>query len=559
MDVLKQLLDDARRLLRDMTTTQRAAVVTMIVTVGMLLFFMVFLGSLGHDKNMIPLPMSVAPGDAEEIQKRLSSQGVSSDYRIELQRLLIPAADRDKAIMFLARENILTRDAGSGFEDMIRAVSVMDPQDIVGEKMNIALQNEVAWMIESLDDIKSARVVYSAPQRRRLFTPPSRERASVKVEMALGRTMGQPLADTIIRLVAYARTGLDPKDVMVSDQTGRNFLLAEDDSIDQIAIKQQDLNRRKNEETRRKVEDVIRAQFRSTPIDVFAFIDTEYDLTLRETRARTVLAGPAASTIRRKVSDASTSRPAAPVGEQPNIRRATNMDAGPPGMFTERTYNETSTETRNQHGYQETLERPDPTIRKQTISVVVHLPYEWKRDAEGNFVTVTDEGGRAVIDPETRQPKRERVPVPPLAGAELTALYNSVARAAGILEGAENREIEITQVPWIEPLHPDVLRDDAATQIMQVLKSNVMPILLLMSILAAVYFLYIQAKRALPAEKHMMQTAEEESFGPAPMSEEEKANVEFEHLRGQVGEIVADDPSKAASIVRRWMVHREGF
>lgn len=559
MDVLKQLLDDARRVLRDMTTTQRAAVVTMIVTVGMLLFFMIFLGSLGHDKDMIPLPMTVAPGDADEIRSRLSSQGLTSEYNLEAQRILIPAAQRDRTVMYLARENILTREAGSGFEDMIRAVSVMDPQDIVGEKMNIALQNEVAWMIESLDDVKSARVVYSAPQRRRLFTPPSRERASVKVEMALGRTMSQPLADTIIRLVAYARTGLDPQDVMVSDQTGRNFLLAEDDSIDQIAIKQQELNRKKNEETRRKVEDVIRAQFRSTPIDVFAFIDTEYDLTVRESRSRTIVAGPAASTIRRSISDSSTSRPASPVGEQPQIRRATNMDAGPPGMVTEREYNEKSSETRNQHGYEETFTRPDPTIRKQTISVVVHLPFDWKRDGEGNFVIVTDEAGREVIDPETRQPKRERVPVPPLEGAELTALYNSVARAAGILEGAENREIEITQVPWVEPLLPDVTREDAATQIMQVLKANVMPILLLMSILAAVYFLYMQAKRALPAEQHLQKAGEEESFGPAPMSEEEKANAEFEHLRGQVGDFVAEDPTKAASIVRRWMVNREGL
>ena len=99
------------------------------------------------------------------------------------------------------------------------------PTVIAQERYRTALENEVARMIETIDGIEKARVIYNAAERKPLFRAPFRQRAAVVVTMKEGKELSQSIADTIIHLTAFARSGLDEKDVIVSDQTSRCFRL----------------------------------------------------------------------------------------------------------------------------------------------------------------------------------------------------------------------------------------------------------------------------------------------------------------------------------------------
>ena len=89
---------------------------------------------------------------------------------------------------------------------------------------------------------------------------------------------------------------------------------------------------------------------------------------------------------------------------------------------------------------------------------------------------------------------------------------------------------------------------------------NVVALILLFILFAAIYFLYLQAKRSIPAEE--VELPETDALTMATgggFSEADRNQADFENMRDQVGDFIDEDPVKAASIVRRWMASRDGY
>ena len=149
---------------------------------------------------------------------------------------------------------------------------------------------------------------------------------------------------------------------------------------------------------------------------------------------------------------------------------------------------------------------------------------------------------------------------PELQGEELRALERSIRNVAGMQEGAQNMTVEVSQVPWLPEMDTEKI-DEKVDSLQKLLTENVASIFMMIILLVALFFVYRLAKRSIPAEE--VDLPESADFGgmftPAHLTDEDRAQADFEQMRDQVGEFVEEDPAKAASIVRRWMVTREGY
>lgn len=558
MDVLKELLDNARKLLGQMSSTQRASIVTMIITVSSLLVLIVWLGSIGEKKTNVPLPITIPLKDSETYKKMLEDKGITGvGYDDVNQLLLVPPEKRSEAMAILAVNNAIPETHGDGFEKMLEKTKFTDSGIITAEKLRVALQNEVARMVEAIDGVERAEVIYTSAERKPLFRAPYRQRAAVKVTMKMGRNLNQPMADAIIALVTFARSGLDEKDVVVTDQKGSHFRNDDENAIGKIAFKGQELNLLTSERARRDIEACVRLMIPSS--EVYAWVDTKWNMDQKTVHREEILQGMPTLVTTRKIADHSSDRPSNVVGVNPNVSRSTNMNGGGNGREVARDFSRSEKDTRFENGKEMTNLTVAPVISSQTAVVVVHLPPQRVLDKSGKPVYELGQDGKPLPD-VNGNPKIKMVSMGELKGAQLTALERSVRKAAGMLDGAQNMEVEISQVPWMPDLEGDK-SPDKEDSFRRLLSENVASIFMMGILLVALFFVYRLAKRSIPAEEIELPDSADfgNLFAPAHLSDQDRAQADFEQMRDQVGDFIEEDPAKAASIIRRWMVTRESY
>ncbi len=558
MDVIKELLDNARKLLGEMSSTQRASIVTMIITVASLFVLIIWLGSINEKKINVPLEVKVSLAESEQYKTLLLAGGITEvEYDMEAGLLMVPEAQKRKALVILAENKALPTDTGDGFEAALEKVKFTDTKPITAERMKNALQTEVARMIEDIKGISKAEVIYTSAERKGLFRQPYRQRAAVKVTTEMNRKLDQGLAETIINLVTFARAGLDENDVSVTDQFGNNFRKDTDSSINMMAVKEIKLNSITSERARREIESCVRKIIPDS--EVYAFVDTKWDMTRKVVNKREILEGRPNRIIQRKIDDNSSDKPSNVVGTQPNIRRSTNMETGTQREIM-RSYKRQDKDTNITLGELKSEEVIAPTIKSQTVAVVVHLPAVPTFDANGKPVYEKDASGNQVLNPNTGAPLVKLKAYAPLEGDKLLALESSVRKVAGMLDGADNMEVQISQIPWTPTLEPDK-RKVKVDYLREFLNENVVQLVMMAILMIAIYLVYLQAKRSIPAEEVELPDTSDFGgvFSPMSLSEEDRNQADFEQMRDQVGDFIDEDPSKAAGIVRRWMNSREGY
>ena len=113
MEVIRQLLENARKLLGQMSSTQRASVVTMIITVASLLTLIIWIGSRDEKSLNVPLDIHVSLKDSDQYTAMLRAQNIEAEYDAKNQVLLVPEEKKYDALIILAKENALPEDGGN--------------------------------------------------------------------------------------------------------------------------------------------------------------------------------------------------------------------------------------------------------------------------------------------------------------------------------------------------------------------------------------------------------------------------------------------------------------
>lgn len=214
METLRQTLSQIQQQLAQLNASQRVAIALCAVIVGgSLIWLMEYAG----EPEMIPiLAQDLTSEQIENAVVALRAEGIKAEKRGN--RVVVQPIHRSRAIMELSRSGILPEDTSVGFSELMAESDPFRPADENAFRRRVALGNELARIIATAPDIRSARVIIQDASKRRIGTGNSvKPSASVYVTMAGGRTLTQSAVEALCRFTAGAVAGLSPTDVVVVD------------------------------------------------------------------------------------------------------------------------------------------------------------------------------------------------------------------------------------------------------------------------------------------------------------------------------------------------------
>lgn len=219
MPWVQDTLNKATTHLRDMTASQRLAIL-----MGLLLVTgsVAWLAQWAARPEMTPL-LDQPMDPAELAAAHAALQAMGENARIEGNQLWVSSsANRPALLAQLQQQNKLPSDTSAGFRALVRESNPWISSEENERRWTVALQNEIAFVLEQFSGVKTARVFLNLAGRPRGFSrvaPPAS--ASVTLIMRGGEPVPRELALATARLVSGAVRGLPLRSVEVVDGQGR--------------------------------------------------------------------------------------------------------------------------------------------------------------------------------------------------------------------------------------------------------------------------------------------------------------------------------------------------
>jgi flagellar M-ring protein FliF len=216
----EQVSKQVAAFVRGLTLRQKITIVVGAAAVaGTLWVFVTLLDKAGYKT----LYSGLSSGDAQTLSRRLSEKNIPYELASDGTSIRVPSDQLDKARLDLAAEG-MPQTGRMGFE-------LFDKPNWAGsdfaEKVNYqrALEGELERTIETLEEVKTARVHLVLPQES-LFTEQEREaKATVVIKLRGGR-LGDDAQEAITHLVASAVENLKPENVTLINADGGIPILA---------------------------------------------------------------------------------------------------------------------------------------------------------------------------------------------------------------------------------------------------------------------------------------------------------------------------------------------
>lgn len=219
MDQLRRLLTGINRNLGKLTVTHKLLIASLLVVSLMTLF--VVSQYAGSAKMVEVLPGASADA-VSKAQAYLDSAGLP--YKAKDGKLLVPAERQVYIMSALGEAGKLPADASLTFKNYIDKQNWMNPKSENDRIFNTALENTLALVIKNFKGIESATVLIDAPEPRGIGSTFRKPVASVIVFTKGGTTLSAGTVAAIASTVASAKAGLEANSVNISDGTsGRKY------------------------------------------------------------------------------------------------------------------------------------------------------------------------------------------------------------------------------------------------------------------------------------------------------------------------------------------------
>jgi flagellar M-ring protein FliF len=194
---------------------------------------------------------SLAPEQASSVIDALSSVGIP--YRLQAQSgaIMVPAELLHDARIRLAGAGII--NDGSGLE-MLREEKGFGVSDFMqSKKYEHALETELARTIESMHQIRKARVHLAMPKQS-VFVRDRREpSASVMLDIFVGSNIDREQVKAIINMVSASVADLKAESVTVVDQRGNLLSAIGEESAFDVSSKQFEYRKKIEREYERRI------------------------------------------------------------------------------------------------------------------------------------------------------------------------------------------------------------------------------------------------------------------------------------------------------------------
>ena len=470
------------------------------------------------------------PKDAQAVVQELQGRKVPFQLDAGGTAINVPFEQVDKLRMELAAKN-LPGSGRFGFMEMFSQDTIAQSDRTQRIRYQKALEDELARTIESLDEVRTARVHVVLPGDRVFLD--DQDTAKASVTLTLGRAV-VPSPDNvraIVHIVSGAVQGLSPERVSVVDTAGHTLWEGDGAAGGLITARQGEMKRGVEKDLEAKVAKVLEPLVGPDHYVVRASADMDFEKVTRKERQIDPDSGALISEQKSKEKSSSSSGFA---GGAPGTASNLPGAAGPNGGSGSDT-SESSTTTNNfdYSVVEKTVEEPIGTLKKLSVAVLV--------DQAG--------GPAAAGAPRTTTPR----------SAEDIKRIEDLVRAAISFDGNRGDVVTVQQAPFAQPVEEPSRGLDWKAY----LPYAKYPALVLLLLLVFLLFFRPMLKTTRDAMGRNAPRRAVAAVGPAgPASAAALADKDrqllgpasqVELLRQRLAKLAAEQPSGMAQTVRVWL------
>lgn len=534
-------------------TPQRASIVLIgvafLALVGVLLY-----GATRPQWRALGTGMSRA--QVAEIANFLDGQGVAYQVADRETAILVPA-DAIHRLRFQLAENDLLGDEGEGFE-LLDNLGFGQSNLMERRMYDRAVAGELERAVREIPGVASARVIISRPQPSPFLRDDDQPAISVKVTMAGERRLADRQVRGITHLAAAAVEGMVPERVQVVDDQG---LLTRGGDEDDAAIAASSnvelrigLERQLSDKAQAQLDQIL-GPGRST-----VSVGLDLDFTKR-TRATSKPIDPVAIRTTTRASEKTTPVPAngGIAGTQPNVEGVGGPGGG--SAMASETMEEEVTE--NAAGKDTTtVEEEVGRIRGMTVSIVL--------DQKETRVDTLDADGNPTGESQIKREDYSPTEQSQIQDLVLNAIGYHAAMGAEQLrdpqsDPATRFAVSIASLPMyrpqtaedtavaatVAPLGPEQMLEYGRWAAAAIVALGLL--IVARGQLKRSHRVWAEEEARKRAAEEERQRAEQQAIDEAKPKPEEVEEQKRLELREMVRQQVADDPDRAAGIVRGWL------
>src|SRR6266487_263142 len=371
--------------LRQLPPLQRFALLGVPAALLAALVVMVTLWGAGEKEQQQVLYSQLNMQDAGAIAAKLKEMKVPYTLKGDGTTILVPAAMVLDARLRLATEG-LPQGGGVGYE--VFGNSPLGGMTDFMQKLNYrrALQGELARTIGHIAAVHSARVHLVIPEKALFREQQDKTTASVALTLVPGRRLTSEQIRGITQLIASSVPGLDPQDVVMTDDTGQ--ILRKDEHTNNLSQPEAQLAHQRAQEIdlERKVQTLLEPAVGKGKVRarVSATLDFQQ---LERTEERFDADNPALRSQQRVKEEGSGSGfwAVGTPGVRPNVPEGA---AAPPAGTGDKATSSRQSETINNELSKTITKVVAPTgeIKKLTVAVLVDGTYQAGAKGERQYV-----------------------------------------------------------------------------------------------------------------------------------------------------------------------------
>lgn len=167
-----------------------------------------------------PLYSNLSGEDASAVIEELDSQGVPYEITGGGGTIMVPRGEVYSTRIALSGKGLPTTSSGDGYGLLDeQSLSTSESQERTNFKR--AMEGELSNTIEAVDGVDTAVVHLAIPEEKVFSDEQKPTTASVLVDTAAGSELDGEQVQAIVHLVASSIDGLDPKNVTITDASGK--------------------------------------------------------------------------------------------------------------------------------------------------------------------------------------------------------------------------------------------------------------------------------------------------------------------------------------------------
>ena len=198
----------------------------------------------------------MADKDATEILEALDKIGVKYKVEPSSGAIMVPGGAARELKVKLAAQG-LPRTNALGYEIMDKDNGFGASKNVESIRYQRALEGEIALTIQTIQNIKSAKVLLALPVQSVFVREHKKPSASVIVELYQGRALEKEQIESIVHLVASSVPLMEAGQVTVVDQKGRLLNSKESSEDMSLSTKQFDYKKNIEEHLRHRIENIL--------------------------------------------------------------------------------------------------------------------------------------------------------------------------------------------------------------------------------------------------------------------------------------------------------------